>query len=289
LAGLELLALSTILFSFSMGYHYAGAVVGSAYGGRAVRLRLGLVMASVLVLIGTLATPVSRTYSNLYSGSFDGYSSILLGSFIATSIATYLKIPTSTIQIFTFSALASALVGDGSLSIGILAVLMVSWVLAPVLSYTMAPLIMRITPNKKWPLLLVMVFSALVLGTNDIGMAASFLGEKGLSRHYAAIMAGFSASLGLVVWGSRLVKLVGDELGIHGERRFLAAQSTKIAILLILNSLGLNASMNQTLIGALAGLGARGKIIRNILMGWALSPVLGLALSMLVYLLLNIY
>lgn len=286
---MELLILSTILFSFSMGYHYAGAVVGSAYGGRAVGLRLGLVVSSVLVLIGTLVTPVSRTYSNLYSGSFDGYSSILLGSFIATSIATYFKIPTSTIQIFTFSALAPALAGDGSLSIGILAVLMVSWALAPILSYTVAPFIMRITPSKKWPLLLVMVFSALALGTNDTGMAASFLGEKGVSRHYAAIMAGISASLGLVVWGSRLARFVGDELGIQGERRFLAAQSTKIAILLILNSFGLNASMNQTLVGALAGLGARGRAIRNILIGWVLSPVLGLALSMLVYMLLNIY
>ncbi len=285
---MELLVLSTILFSFSMGYHYAGAVVGTAYGGRAVGLRLGLIAASIFILAGTLATPVSKTYSDLYSGSYDGYSSILLGSFVATSIATYLKIPTSTIQIFTFSALAPALAGDGILGIGVMIKLILSWALAPIASYLAAPLIARIIPDRRRLLIPAMILSALALGTNDIGMAASFLDEKGLPKHYAKTLAGVSAALGLMIWGSRLARLVGDELGIQGGRRFLAAQVTKIAVLLSLNSVGLNASMNQTLIGALASLGAQRRIVRNIIIGWALSPVLGLAISMTIYMLLII-
>lgn len=283
-----LLVLSTLLFSFSIGYHYAGAVVGTAYGGKVVGLRKGLLVAAGLILVGTLITPVSQTYNRLYAGSYEGYSAILLGAFIATSVATYLKIPTSTIQIFAFSALAPAFVGDGNINLRVLLILMCSWGLAPTLSYIVAPLIRRITPDTGGLLWLTMCLSALAVGTNDVGMSAAFLGEKGLSEYYAKLLAGVSAAIGMVAWGSKLAKLVGDELGLQDRRSFVAAQSTKIGVLLILNSVGLNASMNQTLIGALARLGAKRSVIRNIVIGWLFSPVLGVVLTLLVYQLLRI-
>ncbi len=68
----SLLIASTLLFSFSIGYHYAGAVVGSAYGGRAVGLRSGLFVAGLLVLLGTLITPVSQTYQIFAFSSCSG-------------------------------------------------------------------------------------------------------------------------------------------------------------------------------------------------------------------------
>jgi|GEM_PF-3090373 len=37
-----LLILTACFFAASIGYHYAGAIVGPAYGGRAISLKLGL-------------------------------------------------------------------------------------------------------------------------------------------------------------------------------------------------------------------------------------------------------
>ncbi len=87
----------------------------------------------------------------------------------------------------------------------------------------------------------------------------------------------------MVLWGSRLAKLVGDELGLKDRKDFLSAQYTKIGVLLALNSLGFNASMNQTLIGALARLGAKPKVIKKIFLGWIFSPLLSVVLTFIVY------
>lgn len=69
------------------------------------------------------------------------------------------------------------------------------------------------------------------------------------------------------------------EMETISPRSYLAAHMTKIASLLTLNMLGLNASMNQTLIAALARLGAEGRAVRRIVAGWIYSPIIWLAIS----------
>src|SRR5271157_1108055 len=54
-----------IAAAWSMGHHYAGAVVGPAYGSRVVRMYAGIALAGVFVMVGSLVTPVVSTYVSL--------------------------------------------------------------------------------------------------------------------------------------------------------------------------------------------------------------------------------
>ena len=131
-----------------MGYHYAGAIVGPGYGGGAIFLKLGLIFSALLVVLGSLATPVIYTHIRLVQLDDREYFSSLLASVIATTIATYVKVPTSTIQIFTFSVIGSVIVGAKHIEASIIFSIILSRILAPLLSYLLAPAIGKAIPGK---------------------------------------------------------------------------------------------------------------------------------------------
>ena len=58
-------------------------------------------------------------------------------------------------------------------------------------------------------------------------------------------------------------------------RKAAAAQLTKSGIISTLNLFGLNASMNQTVISALASMGARKNVLVSIIKSWIYSPLIG--------------
>lgn len=78
-------------------------------------------------------------------------------------------------------------------------------------------------------------------------------------------------------------------MGALSPRSYLAAHITKIASLLMLNTLGLNASMNQTLVAALARLGAERRVVMRIVAGWIYSPLIELTISFSISSLASIY
>ena len=53
-----------------------------------------------------------------------------------------------------------------------------------------------------------------------------------------------------------------------------------------LNLFGVNASMNQTIVAALASMGAKKDVLRSIAAGWVYSPVIGFAVSFVLSVLL---
>jgi len=279
-----LLMIAACFFAASMGYHYAGAVVGPAYGGGAIPLRLGLLSSALLVVIGSLATPVVYTYVALADLDDKGYLSSLLASSITTTIATYARVPTSTIQIFAFSVLGSAVASSSYINWGIALYIALSWALAPSISYAASPWIRRALPARadRKILLATMAYSALILGMNDVSNAASPMIGAGINEAASRLASGALMGAGMIIWGSRLARLVGEEIGVTDTRSFIAAHITKSLTLTAHNVLGLNASMNQTLIGALAGLGAERRVITKIVLGWIYSPAIGFSVSVVI-------
>ncbi|MGI0084885.1 MAG: inorganic phosphate transporter [Nitrososphaerales archaeon] len=126
-----------ILAAWSMGHHYSGAVVGTAYGSRAIGMKQGLMLSGLLVVIGALLSTVVSTYVSLAAvGPI--YSIIVLTSFVVMSnLTTHLKIPTSTIQLYVFSLLGAALATGARINFQILILLVVSWVAAPAIAHVL--------------------------------------------------------------------------------------------------------------------------------------------------------
>jgi inorganic phosphate transporter, PiT family len=278
--------------AWSMGHHYSGAVVGPAYGSRSIGMYLGIALAGVFVMIGSLATSVVSTYISL-ANTAGIYNVIALFSLTAmANITTYLKVPTSTIQLYTFSVLGTAVASGASIKIGLFLILGTGWVTAPLVSYFLGRRIHGLmssgSENLRFVIIGIMLYSGLVLGLNDVSNAASSLVASGFNITLAKAVCGASMYLGMLMWGPRLIRRVGEELIAMDYRKAVSSQLTESIIISILNLFGLNASMNQTIVSSLAGLGARKNVLRSIIKGWIYSPLIGFTTAFLLSVLVRV-
>jgi PiT family inorganic phosphate transporter len=128
------------------------------------------------------------------------------------------------------------------------------------------------------------------MGSNDVANAAGpVVGAKLLSPATAGTLGGVGLALGVLTYGRPLLSRVAFEI-VHVDRTMAtAAQAVQGGVVLATVAFGLFTSMNQALVGAMAGTGvARGKqtvdlaTLAAILRGWLLGPAAGLAVAFLV-------
>ena len=142
----------------------------------------------------------------------------------------------------------------------------------------------------RWlPALLVAVgvFASFTLGANDVSNATgAFILTHLMSLTLAGFIGGVAMAVGALTWGRRILRTVAFDVVRMDLTMASAAQGVQALVVIIAATQGYFTSMNQALIGAMAGAGvARGretvqrKQIIGILRGWAIGPLSGLALA----------
>lgn len=139
------------------------------------------------------------------------------------------------------------------------------------------------------PLLLVCVgiAASFVLGANDVSNATGvFILTHLFSFTLAGLIGGVAMAIGALTWGRRILKTVAFDVVKVDLTMASAAQGVQALVVLLAVTQGFFTSMNQALIGAMAGTGvARGretvqrKQIVGILRGWLIGPLSGLLLA----------
>lgn len=136
-------------------------------------------------------------------------------------------------------------------------------------------------------LVLVGVFASFTLGANDVSNATgAFILTHLFSLTIAGLIGGVAMAVGALTWGRRILHTVAFDVVKMDLTMASAAQGVQALVVLVAVTQGYFTSMNQALIGAMAGTGlARGretvqrKQILGILRGWAIGPFSGLALA----------
>ncbi len=139
------------------------------------------------------------------------------------------------------------------------------------------------------PLLLVGVgiAASFVLGANDVSNATGvFILTHLFSLTVAGLIGGLAMAVGTLTWGRRILKTVAFDVVKMDLTMASAAQGVQALVVLVAVTQGFFTSMNQALIGAMAGTGlARGretvqrKQIVGILRGWLIGPLSGFTLA----------
>ncbi len=138
-------------------------------------------------------------------------------------------------------------------------------------------------------LLAVGVGASFVMGANDVSNATGALIMTDLfSLRVAGLLGGIAIAVGALTWGKRILQTVAFDV-VHMDLTMAsAAQGVQALVVLIAVTQGYFTSMNQALIGAMAGTGlARGsetvqrRQFIGILRGWAVGPISGLAIAFL--------
>lgn len=305
-----LLVVVVLAFAWSMGAHYTGACMGMPYASGSIRMWPALVLMAVLTFFGaTLAShhveiTVGHGIIDAQKVTLAAALVIVAAAFLLTTVYTYLRIPTSTIQILVFCVVGTGLAAGIPIHWAMVLHLAVLWVLAPpaacALGYVFTHLIDAMAPGAKensggrnvLPVLLVVVGAAasFTMGANDVSNATgAFLMTHLFGVLTAGVIGGIGLAIGVVTWGQPLLKKVAFDIVKVDLAMASAAQLVQAAVVFTAATFGYFTSMNQALVGAMAGTGfARGRQtvqwpqVYGILRGWAIGPVSGLILGFVI-------
>ena len=306
-----ILVILSLAFAWSMGAHYTGAVMGMPFASRSIRLWPALLSMSVLTIIGaTLASHGVQETVGLHIVSASQVTVPMLivmelGAFLLTTVYTYAKVPTSTIQILIFCIVGTAVAASADINWTTIWHLALIWVLAPpaacLLGFVFTRLLDRFVPsaeesyveqrNSVLPGLLVLVGAgaSFVLGANDVSNAVGVWSSVHVtSLLIAGLLGGIAMAVGALTWGQRILHRVAFDIVKVDLAMASAAQFVQALVVILAVTQGLFTSMNQALVGAMAGTGlARGRetvqtgTLIGIVKGWAISPISGFTLCFL--------
>ncbi|HEV8049375.1 MAG TPA: anion permease [Thermoplasmata archaeon] len=292
-------------FAFSMGAHYTGACMGMPRAAGAIRTVPALLVMAPLVLIGALlashgvVATVGHSILETPTVALAIAVAIVGAAFVLTSAYNFLTIPTSTIQILVFSAVGAGFAEGIAIDWETIGELVVLWAVAPFAACGLGYAFVRVGDRRGLPtpgplgaravagLVAVGMAASFAMGANDVANSSGALVMTGLFPVLTAVaIGGVGLALGVLTWGKPLLEKVAFHVVALDARTATSSQLAQSVVILVAVSFGLFTSMNQALVGAMIGAGVArggtgviGKAVRDILAGWALGPVSGLALG----------
>ncbi len=132
--------------------------------------------------------------------------------------------------------------------------------------------------------------ASFTMGANDVANAAgSLVGTGTFTALTAGAVCGAGLAIGVLTWGRPLLRKVAFDIVTVDRPMATAAQLVQAVVVLCAVAFGLFTSMNQALVGAMAGAGlARGRhtvqtaSLYGILRGWIIGPTAGIAAAYLI-------
>jgi inorganic phosphate transporter, PiT family len=299
-----LLIVLAIGFAWSIGAHYTGAVMGMPHALRAIGAWQALLLMAPLALVGAAfashavekrvgsgltAVPLSVTRQVVVIGV----------AFAVTTFFNRLRMPTSTIQILVFSVVGVSLATGVGVRWSSIGHLVAVWAAAPLAAIVLGFLLtlgldrLRLGERTGTVLVAMGAVAAFAMGANDVSNASGALvGTGTFSPLDAGAVGGAAIAVGVLTWGKPLLRRVAFEIVDVDRAMATAAQLVQAAVVLAAVAFGFFTSMNQALVGAMAGAGfARGRetvhltTLFSILQGWVFGPALSLAAGYLLGLL----
>jgi phosphate/sulfate permease len=305
------MVLSGLFFGWTIGSHYTGATMGMAYGSGVINSpRVATLLIAIFVLLG--ATFESHNVvKTVGTGIIRGEDMTPLGAMVmmftaavVTAANTWMKLPVSTSQLACFSVVGAALAMGAPVFWGTTIVfLCVTWVGTPIMSAILGFGFTHLTDGLMegrseranqvlgYALLVACCYAAYTLGANNTGNAVGvFYGLKLATPMKAGFVGGIVMAIGALTWGRPILEKVGKGIVQLDMRMAVGAKAAQSITAHTAAFLGYPTSMNQALIGGVAGAGgARGlktidlKAMREIVISWFLTPVVAGIVSFVLY------
>jgi PiT family inorganic phosphate transporter len=279
-------------FAWSIGSHYTGACMGMPYALGAVSARTALAAMAPLALLGAafaradLATTVGRRHVDPPPTRL-GEVVIVGVAFTVTALYNRVRVPTSTIQLLVGAVAGTAIGASAGVHWRTIVTLVAIWVLAPCAAAAVGHVAARLLRHVRLvggELNLVGCAASVAMGANDVALASGALvGPDVLSPRQAGALCGVGLALGVLITGRGLLDRVAFDIVELDREAATAAQLVQALVILVAVSFGYFTSMNQALVGAMAG--ARPEAVHRrtlvgIVRGWVAGPPSSFAIAL---------
>jgi len=305
------MVMSGLFFGWTIGSHYTGATMGMAYGSGVIKSPLtATILIAVFVILGatfeshnvvkTVGTGIIRGEDMTPLGAM----TMMLTAALVTAANTWMKWPVSTSQLACFSVVGSAIAMGAPVFWGTTIIfLFVTWIGTPIISALLGYIFTKLTDvfmrGKSerrqrimgYALFLGCCYAAYTLGANNTGNAVGvFFGLKLMTPMKAGFVGGIVMAIGALTWGRPILEKVGKGI-VHLDLNMGVGAKLAQSITAHTSAfLGYPTSMNQALIGGVAGAGgAKGlktldlKAMKEIVFSWFFTPVVAGIVSFILY------
>jgi phosphate/sulfate permease len=285
--------------------------MGMAYGSGVIKRPIvACLLIAVFVILG--ATFESHNVvKTVGTGIIRGEDMTPLGAMVmmftaalVTAANTWFKWPVSTSQLACFSVVGSALaMGAPVFWKTTITFLFVTWIGTPILAALLGYFLTKVTDRVmrncsarstkclEWALLAACCYAAYTLGANNTGNAVGvFYGLKLMTPMKAGFIGGIVMAIGALTWGKPILEKVGKGIVQLDLNMGVGAKLGQSITAHLAASMGYPTSMNQALIGGVAGAGgARGlktlnrKALVEIAFSWFFTPFVAGIISFTLY------
>jgi phosphate/sulfate permease len=303
------MVLSGLFFGWTIGTHYTGATMGMAYGAGIIKKPMTalLLVAFFVVLGATLEShSVVQTVGTgiIPDGAMTplGAMVMMFTAALVTAANTWMKWPVSTSQLACFSVVGAALGMGAPINWNTTIVyLFITWIGTPIASALLGFVFTRIADLTihgerqvkylRWGLLAASCYAAYTLGANNTGNAVGvFFGLHLMTPIKAGFIGGIAIAIGAVTWGRGILEKVAKGIADLDLNMGVGAKLAQSIVAHTSAALGYPTSMNQALIGGLAGAGGarglrtlNGRALAEIAFSWFFTPILAGIVSFGIY------
>lgn len=309
MALLSLTPLSGGLFlGWNIGANGAADVFGTAVATRAISFRRAILLCSLGIVAGAALQGAEgiATLSGLTRQTAASAFIATVATGLTGLVMTRRGIPVSISQ-----AIVGAILGisifQGAADFSGLEKIVLCWLGTPLGAMLIAAIIyfplgwlletvpMSILTRDKliWSgLVLVGVYGSYALGANNVANATGVFSGKfaGVSDRMLALLGGLSIAAGVMTYSRRVIYSVGAGIMPLDAFTALVAVLAMSLTVHVFAFLGVPVSSSQGIVGAILGIGlvrgiqaVRGRVLRNIILGWLATPVLAFALAVVGY------
>ena len=293
-----------LYLGWSLGANDAANVFGTAVASRIVSFRNAALICAGAVLLGALIEGEGAvlTLSTLTAQDVNVLMIASVAAAITVTLMTILSLPISTSQAVV-GALAAVGLATGKMDWSVLQKIVICWAATPIgaaitacvvykllgVFFRKVPMSMLTRDKLLWGgLLVVGGYGSYVLGANNSANAAGMFAGKfaGITDQHLAVLGGIAIAAGVLTFSRRVMLAVGAGImRLDAFTALVAVASMSIAIHAI-NVLAVPVSTSQGIVGAIVGIGIisrtgaiRLRVLRNMAIGWVMTPVVALILS----------
>ena len=297
-----------LFFGWTIGSHYTGAVVGTAYGAKILDIKKATLLMAISALLGAtlqshevIKTVGAGIIPIEYHTPFKAMI-MMLNAALVTAVNTWLKLPISTAQLACFSIVGVGLATGAPIAWEhTMLPLAITWVGTPLVGCILGFIFTKTVGTvkaktaetfKKYILILVCCYASFTLGANNSGLAVSVLYGSGTVKSllFAGFIGGVVVGIGALTWGRPLLEKVGLHIVQLEINSAIGAQLGQATTAYVAALLGYPTSMNQAIVGAIGGAGlARGvkyiqvKVVKEIVINWFVSLVVSASTAFILY------
>jgi len=290
--------ITAVILSFVLGWNNSSICFGSLVGARLMEYKRAAFIALIGFITGIIIEGwkmrISIFFSFPYYDEFDLFIMILLTTLILL-LLTFLKIPTSLSNILVFSLIGYSLYSNSQIFVFPLLELMIWWFISPFISFLISYILSNlfigkilINPIKSnfYITLLSLIGSFCIsytLGANNIGFIINLISHASKDNVTISIVLGLAAIIGMIIFGRRIVKSVGEDIVVITPIKLLISLLSTIILMWISTQLSFINSLTINFIGALLGSAFSSKLVlfnlkylKKIIKMWFISSFLSL-------------